>query len=197
MKKFTKEELKEILENHKLWLKNENVGVKSSLTRADLSRANLAGADLSDVNLSRANLAWSNLTKADLTRANLTRAVLSGANLYKANLTGSDLTEADLSRVVLIGAVLTGADLTGADLTNAVLTEVISNSGIKIYCFQKHTAFYLRKNEISIGCEVHSLEYWLNNYRMVGRDNNYTSEQIEKYGSFIKECNEDFLNRKK
>jgi len=92
MKKFTEEELKEILENHKLWLKNEKVGVRADLSGADLSWAKLSGANLS------------------------------------------------------------GADLTGADLF-----EISPKRRIKVYCFEQHTAIYLGKNEISIGCEVHSL----------------------------------------
>ena len=67
--------LKEILDKHIAWLRNEVVGERADLSRADLSGANLSRADLSGANLSRANLSG-----ADLSGANL-----SGANLYGAN----------------------------------------------------------------------------------------------------------------
>ena len=73
-------ELKNILDKHLKWLRNESGG-----ERADLSRANL----------SRANLSRANLSGADLSRANLYGANLSGANLYGANLSGANL-ELDL-----------------------------------------------------------------------------------------------------
>ena len=108
MKKITKKELKEILEQHKLWLDSNEKKVK----RADLSDADLTGVDLSGANL----------RYADLTRANLTGANLTGVNLYDANLIGANLSDADLSYANLTGANLTDADLTGADLYGAYLT---------------------------------------------------------------------------
>ena len=75
MKKITKEELKTILEQHKLWLDSD--GEKDKC-------ANLSGADLYHADLRRAYL-----TGADLTGADLRRAYLIGANLTGANLTGA------------------------------------------------------------------------------------------------------------
>ena len=49
MKKITEEELKEILEQHTLWLdSDEKEGKCAYLTDVDLSGANLTGADLTD-----------------------------------------------------------------------------------------------------------------------------------------------------
>ena len=66
MKKYTELELKDILEKHSLWLREDRNG----------ERADLRGADLRE---------------ADLTRANLSRSDLSGANLSGANLSGANL----------------------------------------------------------------------------------------------------------
>jgi len=66
--------IKEILENHKLWI--NSLGGKGS--KADLRGANLRGADLRD---------------ADLRDADLRGANLRGANLRGANLRGADLPE--------------------------------------------------------------------------------------------------------
>ena len=102
-----KEEIQELLKNHKLWLSGDGDG-----RRADLTDANLTGADLM-----RADLTYADLTGADLTGADLT-----GANLRGANLTDADLTDADLMRANLRGANLTDANLTDANLTGANLT---------------------------------------------------------------------------
>ena len=96
---MTKEKLTETLEQHKLWLNDE-----------DGARANLSGADLSGAALSGANLSWANLSRANLSGANLSGANLSGANLSWADLSGADLSGANLS-----GANLSGANLSGAD----------------------------------------------------------------------------------
>jgi uncharacterized protein YjbI with pentapeptide repeats len=135
MKKITEKKLKEILEQHKLWLdSNEKEGKCANLTDADLRFANLygaylTGADLRGSNLTFANLRRGDLTSADLSHTNLTSVDLSGANLRGANLTGADLRRADLAFANLSDANLSGADLSGAnlletDLRRADLTGV-------------------------------------------------------------------------
>ena len=89
MKKYTELELKDILEKHSLWLREDRNG----------ERANLRGADLREADLSRANL-----SRSDLSEAILCRADLSGADLNETTL----LTEADLRGVNLSGANLIG-----------------------------------------------------------------------------------------
>ena len=85
--KYTAEQIKNILELHSLWLKNDESGV----------RANLSGADLSGANLRHANLRHANLSCANLSGANLSCAYLSCANLSFANLSGADLSYANLN----------------------------------------------------------------------------------------------------
>ena len=77
MKKITETELKNILEQHKLWL--DSAGKQG--TCADLQDANLSGVDLECANLQDAILEGADLRGADLRGANLL-----GANLHDANL---------------------------------------------------------------------------------------------------------------
>ena len=74
------DKLKDILENHALWLLRDTKGI-----RADLSRANLSGANLEGANLSETALRGADLSRADLRGADLSRADLSGADLRGAN----------------------------------------------------------------------------------------------------------------
>ena len=123
MKKITEEELKEILEQHKLWFNSKGKeGKCADLYRADLTDADLSRADLRLANLSGAILTNAILTHANLTGANLTGAYLQCANLTHANLTDADLYDADLSDADLTGVDLTCVDLTDANLTDATLT---------------------------------------------------------------------------
>lgn len=86
-------DLKTILEKHKMWMNDEDGGEMADLNGADLngadlSWADLSWADLSGADLSGAGLRWANLSRADLSWANLSRADLSGADLSGANLRG-------------------------------------------------------------------------------------------------------------
>jgi hypothetical protein len=131
MNRKTKEiemSVKEILEQHKLWITNPDVGQKAVLVGADmrdanLSEADLRGADLRGTDLRGASLRHANLGRADLRGTNLRWADLSGIDLSDANLTGANLANTETSRADLRGANLTGADLSGADLTGANLSD--------------------------------------------------------------------------
>lgn len=111
-----KNELNEILENHKLWLNGEG-GECANLRGADLRYANLYNIDLRC-----ANLRGADLNSADLRCANLRGVDLSGANLNSANLSGASLYNANLR-----GASLYNANLYSSNLNNANLNNVKTN----------------------------------------------------------------------
>ena len=119
LKRYTPEELKEVLRLHKLWLDDEEGGERANLEGANLEWANLTRANLARANLEVANLEWANLTRANLARASLEGASLEGAYLEGANLAGANLEGAYLEGAYLEGASLAGADLTRANLTRA------------------------------------------------------------------------------
>ena len=93
-----KNELNEILENHKLWLNGEG-GECANLRGADLRYANLYNIDLRCADLNSADLNSADLRCANLRGASLSGASLSGANLYNANLYSSNLNNANLNNV--------------------------------------------------------------------------------------------------
>ena len=69
MKKYTVEELVEVLGEHKKWWNDEEGGKRANLSGADLRCANLSGADLRCANLSGANLSDADLSGAYLSGA--------------------------------------------------------------------------------------------------------------------------------
>jgi hypothetical protein len=44
---------------------------------------------------------------------------------------------------------------------------------------------YRYGDRVAIGCEDHSLDYWLSNYKNLGRNNDYTSDEISLVGEFL------------
>jgi hypothetical protein len=150
----------------------------ANLRGADLRGANLREADLSDADLREADLSEADLRVADLSEANLSEADLSWANLSEANLRGADLRGADLSGANLRGADLSDADLRGADLSDAKQYILrIQGSRHEINAID---------DDVRIGCERHILEWWLEHYRAVGHDENYTAIEISEYGAHLK-----------
>ena len=114
--KYTKEELKNIVENHQHWINEDCADWKNM-------RANLKDANLKDANLEGANLYCANLEGANIEGANLYGANIEGANLYGAKLYGANLEGANLYGANLEGANLYGANIEGANLYGANLDE--------------------------------------------------------------------------
>ena len=111
MKTFTSDQLKKVIDDHKLWLTDSSKGCRANLTSANLTSANLSLANLSYVDLfnadlSNANLSFTNLSYANLFNADLTSANLSKVDLHNANLTSANLSKANLSNASLYGANL-------------------------------------------------------------------------------------------
>jgi len=119
------------------------------------------------------NLRWADLSRANLRGANLRGADLRGANLSWANLSGADLRGADLSRANLRGADLSGANLSGA------------NGAFSIGFFGRHHGI-AAGGYISIGCERHTYDEWLESYEAAGTRNEYSAEEIADYGAWIR-----------
>ena len=112
-----------------------------------------------------------NLIGAYLHKADLYEAVLRGANLRGTDLRGADLRRADLRR-----ADLYGADLRGAKGIMSFIGE--KNLLVYFYCNSEH---YFK-----IGCKTLPYKDWLKDYKKIGKENNYTNDQIELYGTIIK-----------
>ena len=81
---MTNEEIKEILENHKHWLKEDIDGWGNM--GADLRGADLVAADLREADLREAGLREAGLRGADLVAADLRGAGLRGADLRGAKI---------------------------------------------------------------------------------------------------------------
>ena len=108
---------------------------------------------------------------------------LRGANLRVANLRGADLERANLRGADLRGADLEGADLEGADLRHC--------NNITGFYLGKHFGYMVVDSQyVRIGCISDTLDYWLQNYERIGKDNRYKKTEIKMYGIQLKALKE-------
>ena len=170
---MTKEQLNEVLKQHKLWLNTKG----EEGERVVLEDANLEGIDFSGSDLRVADLKGANLRYSDLTNVNL-----EGANLEYTDLRN---------------AYLTSADLTGARLKGACLDDIcwnmakLNNTGVYLFKSPRHDGIYNSKDDkLYMFRMTHSLDYWLQNYADIGKKHRYTDEEIEEYGQWIKSLKE-------
>lgn len=50
----------------------------------------------------------------------------------------------------------------------------------------RHLLCAVSREEIAIGCRVHTIEWWLANFESVGLENGYSADQIAEYGDYIR-----------
>lgn len=112
-------------------------------------------------------------------------AVKSGANLICAYLGGEDLGGAYLGGVNLGGVNLGGANLVGANLVGAkgILKDEVKPLQIT---GSQHFLIVQEIGKIKIGCEHHTVEHWLENFKEIGTKAGYTESQIDEYFKHIK-----------
>ena len=119
---FTSEQLKQILDGHKIWLESDfTKGKQANLQYADLRYADLRSANLRSANLRSADLRFANLRSADLRSAYLRSAYLRSADLRSADLRFAYLRSANLR-----SANLQSADLRSANITGEIWQEYIN-----------------------------------------------------------------------
>ena len=123
----------------------------------------LVGADLRGANLEGASLQGANLERANLEGASLKMAYLQGTNLERANLEGVDLRRANLR---------------GADIENC--------ANVYSFTLGRHLGlFVLDSGYLKIGCKVYNVDFWLDNYKRIAKENNYSDSETERYGKMI------------
>jgi len=120
------------------------------------------------------------LSRADLHDTNLQWSDLHDVDLSYADLSGADLSDSDLRGADLTGAILDGTNLQGADLLHAIAPQIIAISG------SRDAIIAVSPDRVSIGCLSYSLADWLANGAEIGRQSDYTEEEIVEYMGHLK-----------
>jgi len=123
--KPSENELRQILENHKIWLETDgNEGEQAYLCSANLQKTNFSGKNLQNALIKWSNLRLSNFENANLQDAHIEESDLQGAILWEADLQGTHFDYSNLRKTILWGANLKNAGLKNANLEGARLDRV-------------------------------------------------------------------------
>lgn len=60
-------------------------------------------------------------------------------------------------------------------------------SGITVINGSRHWVWQPSKNRITVECQSHKIDKWLNEYQQIGEMFNYTQEQIDEYGAYFQQ----------
>ena len=78
---------------------------------------------------------------------------------------------------------LSGADLSHADLSYADLSYAIGDE-YSLFYGGKHSG-WATCSHVGVGCEMHTHAEWRKRFVEIGKENEYTDEEIERYRQWI------------
>jgi len=141
MKKYTQEEISEVIRLHRLWLEGSSQGV-----RADFRNTALHGVRFCGV---------------DLRHADFRGADLVGVNFYLAILRDTIFRHATLHDVDFCCAILRDADLYGVNLSGADFCRAIGD-GKRIRTYQFKFTVNIYDDRLQIASQNYSQREWFN-----------------------------------
>lgn len=107
-------------------------------------------------------------------------------NIGEGTIIGSGCTICEFSKIgskVVIGNDIVIPKSSVVD-NNVILLDTLIIQG------SKHQVTYLGNNKMSIGCKIESIDWMLANHESLGIENDYTTEQIEEYFTYMKQVKE-------
>jgi hypothetical protein len=170
-------ELDEYIKNHPNEVMDSN--------KISFNNANLEGIDFED------KYYEIDLDNMDFYNTNLKNAVFSnitidGADFTDANLEGANFSRSELNNISFDGSNLTKINIFKTNFSRIFLNNakglITAQLGKNLAVFQPST------RRLNIGCHSHNLDFWFENYKIIGEENEYTNKDIEIYHEFMKFC---------
>ena len=147
------------------------------------------GISFNYAELNNAQLYYAELNNAKLNYAELNDAELNNAELNNAQLNNAELNNAKLNFAKLNNAQLNNAELNCAKLNYAELND--AQGKVFYIAYFGHHHCIATATHISIGCERHTVKYWLKNYKEIGLKYGYSKSELTMYGAWIKTVSEN------
>ena len=108
-----------------------------------------------------------------------------GGDFYGGDFYGGDFRGGNFH-----GGYFHGGDFRGGDFHGGYFhggdyeVLMLQIQGSKHFCY----AYFSEEDNsvcLGIGCERHTIEWWLENYASIGQEENYTDEQVDEYKLYI------------
>ena len=108
-------------------------------------------------------------------KANFYGGYFHGGDFYGGDFRGGDFHGGDFR-----GGYFHGGNFYGGNYE----VSMLQIQGSKHFCY---ASFSEEDNSVclGIGCERHTIEWWLENYASIGQEENYTDEQVDEYKLYI------------
>ena len=112
------------------------------------------------------------------------KAVIRGGDFSGGTFRGGTFRGGTFSGGDFWGGDFRGGDFWGGDFWGGTYeVSMLQIQGTQHFCY----AYPQEDGSIclGIGCERHSIEWWIENYASIGQEKNYTAEQVDEYKMYI------------
>jgi len=117
-------------------------------------------------------------------KANFLGGDFRGGNFYGGNFYGGNFYGGNFNGGNFHGGDFRGGDFRGGNFYGGYYeVSMLQIQGSKHFCY----AYFEDDGSIclGIGCERHSIEWWIESYSEIGNNENYTAEQVDEYKLYI------------
>ena len=108
-----------------------------------------------------------------------------GGDFYGGNFRGGDFYGGNFHGGYFHGGNFYGGNFYGGNFRGGDYEVLMLQiQGSKHFCY----AYFSEEDNsvcLGIGCERHTIEWWLENYASIGQEENYTDEQVDEYKLYI------------
>ena len=108
-----------------------------------------------------------------------------GGDFYGGNFRGGDFYGGNFHGGYFHGGNFYGGNFHGGNFRGGDYEVLMLQiQGSKHFCY----AYFSEEDNsvcLGIGCERHTIEWWLENYASIGQEENYTDEQVDEYKLYI------------
>ena len=123
-------------------------------------------------------------------KANFYGGYFHGGDFYGGDFRGGDFYGGDFYGGNFHGGYFHGGNFYGGNFHGGNFRGgdyevlMLQIQGSKHFCY----AYFSEEDNsvcLGIGCERHTIEWWLENYASIGQEENYTDEQVDEYKLYI------------
>jgi hypothetical protein len=117
--------------------------------------------------------------------------VIWGGEIWGGEIRGGEIRGGEIWGGVIRGGVIWGGEIWGGEIRGGVHEygkleiSLLQIQGTKHFCYARFSEDE-KTIELGIGCERHSIEWWLENYELTGKCESYEQEEISEYYEYIR-----------
>ena len=109
-----------------------------------------------------------------------------GGKIYGGEIWGGGIYGGEIYGGWIYGGLILGGLINGGKFCGGEICDGIWDDNPLFIVGSKYCIYIPEPGKIKIGCSTHTFDYWLKNYKRIGKEQGLSEKEIKEYGSYIK-----------